>query len=438
MKGDFDYGYDPIGNRTESNVDGASPAMTYTTNAVNQYTATSDPESFTYDEDGNLDTDGLFKYAWDAENRLTAVQTKRTGDPVDGDTLVEFKYDYMGRRVEKTYSSRSGTSWIVQPGYPQRFVYDEWNVVLVLNDSGDSTRKYTWGLDLSGTIHGAGGIGGLLACEEPQAVGDPKRYWFMYDANGNVGQVLDATDTGNISIAARYEYDPYGNPIPIPQPPGPGPYADLNPIRFSTKWFDFETGLGYWGYRYYSPRLGRWISRDPIGEKGGLSLYAFVLNRPACRVDPLGESCKVYFKCSLAKSTPRGKCDMDCDYSCTETKRENVGGGMVTCDELPSPVTYTLSTGGEGGILCHLTEGLCGARESCASTKQHSQLYLHIDDPSRDCSRAACRNGCDSAYDTADVACDKLKGPLKSACKAAAKAARTTCYEGCNAWCKQP
>mgnify|MGYP003810981151 CR=1 FL=1 len=258
MKGDFDYGYDPIGNRTESNVDGASPAMTYTTNAVNQYTATSDPESFTYDEDGNLDTDGLFKYAWDAENRLTAVQTKRAGDPVDGDTLVEFKYDYMGRRVEKTYSSRSGTSWIVQPGYPQRFVYDNWNVILVLDGSGESKQKYTWGLDLSQGIHGVGGIGGLLASYE---VTSSKRYWYFYDANGNVGQILDADNlTGD--LAARYEYDPYGNVI------GPDPNADgnwqehatafalANPFRFSTRWFDAETGMHYYGHRYYLPKLG--------------------------------------------------------------------------------------------------------------------------------------------------------------------------------------
>ena len=80
--------------------------------------------------------------------------------------------------------------------------------------SNETIRKYTWGLDLSGTIHGAGGIGGLLACEE--TAGRPataKRYWFFYDANGNVGQVLDATNTNNITIAAKYEYDPYGNVI---------------------------------------------------------------------------------------------------------------------------------------------------------------------------------------------------------------------------------
>lgn len=193
----------------------------------------------------------------------------------------------MGRRVEKTYKIYSG-GWRVQSGYPIRFVYDGWNPVLVFKSDNSVKYKLTWGLDLSQSIHGAGGIGGLLACEEPQTVGDPKRYWFMYDANGNVGQVLDATDTSNITIAARYEYDPYGNPIPIPQPPGPGPQADLNPIRFSTKWFDDETDLGYWGYRYYSPRLGRWISRDPIGEKGGLNLLNYVRNHPCAYVDKLG------------------------------------------------------------------------------------------------------------------------------------------------------
>jgi len=65
--------------------------------------------------------------------------------------------------------------------------------------------------------------------------------------------------------------------------------ANTNPIRFSTKWFDPETGLGYWGYRYYSPRLGRWMSQDPIGEKGGLNLNGFVANSPNNAVDPLGQ-----------------------------------------------------------------------------------------------------------------------------------------------------
>ncbi|MGQ9652424.1 MAG: RHS repeat-associated core domain-containing protein, partial [Phycisphaerae bacterium] len=102
--------------------------------------------------------------------------------------------------------------------------------------------------------------------------------------HGNVGQVLDATNTGNITLAAHYEYDPYGNVIH-----SSGPYKDANPFRFSTKWFDEETSLGYWGYRYYSPRLGRWLSRDPIEERGGAHLYSFVANCPVTGLDPLGQ-----------------------------------------------------------------------------------------------------------------------------------------------------
>ncbi len=67
-----------------------------------------------------------------------------------------------------------------------------------------------------------------------------------------------------------------------------GPYAAENPFRFSTKWFDDETTLGYWGYRYYLPSLGRWINRDPYYERGGINLQACVRNRPTNAIDPLG------------------------------------------------------------------------------------------------------------------------------------------------------
>ena len=68
-----------------------------------------------------------------------------------------------------------------------------------------------------------------------------------------------------------------------------GTMAVSNPIRFSTKYRDNETGLYYYGYRYYSPSLGRWISRDPIDEQGGLNLYGFVNNDPVNYIDPLGK-----------------------------------------------------------------------------------------------------------------------------------------------------
>jgi len=209
----------------------------------------------------------------------------------------------MGRRVRKRVETYDGSSW--PETSDELFIYDGWNIVMVIdanasdvNATAAITRKYTWGLDLSGTIHRAGGIGGLLAAVETQGE-HQGTYWFFYDANGNVGQILDATSLQTIGIAARYEYDPYGNLIA-----SSGAYATANPFRFSTKWFDVETGLGNWGYRYYSPHLGRWISRDPIGEEGGLNLKAFVTNQPTNTLDALGlwKICRAGLKRAVAEA----------------------------------------------------------------------------------------------------------------------------------------
>jgi RHS repeat-associated protein len=62
----------------------------------------------------------------------------------------------------------------------------------------------------------------------------------------------------------------------------------LPPYRFSTKYTDGETGLVYYGYRYYAPEMGRWLSRDPIAETGGVNLYGFVRNDAVNQWDKLG------------------------------------------------------------------------------------------------------------------------------------------------------
>jgi len=71
--------------------------------------------------------------------------------------------------------------------------------------------------------------------------------------------------------------------------------ADANPYQFSSKERDTFTGFYYYGYRFYDPATGRWLSRDPINELGGSNLYAYCVNRPVDKVDYLGLDVFLYF-----------------------------------------------------------------------------------------------------------------------------------------------
>jgi RHS repeat-associated protein len=102
---------------------------------------------------------------------------------------------------------------------------------------------------------------------------------YLTDGNKNVIVLLD--DNGKFQ--AKYTYDPYGKLLN-----SQGPSADENPFRFSSEYFDDESGLVYYIHRYYSPELGRWLSRDPIGEKGGWNLYIVVNNNIIDKSDRFG------------------------------------------------------------------------------------------------------------------------------------------------------
>ena len=118
------------------------------------------PENYTYDLDGNLTQDGRWDYVWDAENRLTRM-TSRSGAPSGSVKRLEFVYDHQGRRIgKKVWNNTAGTG---DPALNQKLVYDGWNLIAVLYSSSSLLSSFTWGLDLSGSIQGAGGVGGLLA-----------------------------------------------------------------------------------------------------------------------------------------------------------------------------------------------------------------------------------------------------------------------------------
>ncbi|MCQ2331272.1 MAG: RHS repeat-associated core domain-containing protein, partial [Paludibacteraceae bacterium] len=153
-----------------------------------------------------------------------------------------------------------------------------WNVVLELVDhDGVSDRiEYYWGKDISGSLQGAGGVGGLLYLKRNGTIFVP-----IYDAYGNVMEYRAADG----SLAASYVYDAFGCTASQN-----GPLADAFRFRYSTKCFDAATGLYYYGKRFYSPALRRWFNRDPIEEDGGVNVYAFCRNNGVVYYDKNGNA----------------------------------------------------------------------------------------------------------------------------------------------------
>ena len=147
--------------------------------------------------------------------------------------------------------------------------------------TGVTTRRwFQWGADLSGTLEGAGGIGGLVGIIEEDGAGVVTRTLLpVQDGLGNITAVIDQA-TGR--TVAGYDYGPFGEPL------AESGEVDACPFRWQTKWYDAESQHYYFGYRHYDPRFGRWLSRDPLGEAGGFNLYAYCGNDPVNRHDPLG------------------------------------------------------------------------------------------------------------------------------------------------------
>jgi RHS repeat-associated protein len=233
-----------------------------------------------FDANGNLTNDSLHSLAYDAENQLTNVT-------VANNFKEDFAYDGLNRlRIKREYSW-SGSAWIKINEI--RFIWDG-DVIVQLRDSNNvPTLTLTRGLDLSGSLQGAGGIDGLLAMTD----GSGANYFYHADGNGNVTALIDAQE----NMVARREYDAFGRTINLS-----GNKAVVNPFWFSSQLHDETTDYYHYKYRVYSPIPQRWLNRDPIGEKGFealrnssqiamnnvVNLYLFVANDALNYADPLG------------------------------------------------------------------------------------------------------------------------------------------------------
>ena len=219
---------------------------------------------YQYDSEGNLTNDSKFAYTWNNENRLVEVKEEKSGSSV-----MKCRYDGQGRRRERiTYSDGVATT--------NRYVYHGWAVLAVLDGQNNTLETYTHGIDLSGSMGGAGGIGGILSMSVVSGL-QSTVYYYHYDAQGNVINVTDEDK----ATASTYTYSPFGQVLTKT-----GTFDSR--YQFSTKEYDTPGHLNYYGYRYYSPQLGRWPSRDPMGARGENNLYSSVGNDAIGQIDILG------------------------------------------------------------------------------------------------------------------------------------------------------
>jgi len=293
------FDYDAVGNR-------ATNGSLY--NGGNQLTEDAN-FTYTYDLNGNL-TRKTFKasgnhtdYTYDAENRLTKVEEFAAGASTPFATAT-YRYDGLGRRTEK-----------VGNGLTRRYVYDGEDILLEYDGTNVLQARYTHGPGIDEPIGmSRGGV----------------NYFYHQDGLGTVTDLTDSTG----ATAQSYAYDAYGNII---QQTGSGE----NPYTYTGRELDAETGLYYFRARYYDPRSGRFLQKDPIGFRGGINFYAFVGDNPIRFKDPFGRSCGAD-KCREEADKAYNKCIANIDKLETYYTAGCVVGSVVV------GVLTSLETGSVG------------------------------------------------------------------------------------------
>ena len=216
--------------------------------------------TYTHDANGNLTADATFLYQYDFANQLTNVIRKS-----DSAVVLQCRYDALGRRVEAIRADGTVDRYVYFPG--------SFLVLAVLDETNAPKEFYTRGPDLSGTLSGAGGISGILACTYSTGP-------VLYHHADLMGNVIALTDLSG-DCEATFRYTSLGQLATR--------MVSILPRHlFSSKEFDHASSLYYFGYRFYLPWMGRWINRDPLEENRGGNLYAFVKNNAIMYFDAWG------------------------------------------------------------------------------------------------------------------------------------------------------
>jgi RHS repeat-associated protein len=238
------YTYDIVGNRLSSL--GVSP---YNYNSSNELTSLPSG-SYTYDKNGNttVKPDGT-QYTWDYENRLAQVVLPGSGG------TANFKYDPFGRRIQKAFTQGSGTT-------TTNYLYDGKDLLEELDNAGNVLGRYTPGPRVD------------------QPLAELRASVNSYYEQDALGSTTSLTDTNGV-LANTYTYDSFGK---VTASTG----TISNPAQYTGRELDLESGAYFYRARFYDQNVGRFLSEDPIGFKGGINFYAYVNNRPTKYRDPLG------------------------------------------------------------------------------------------------------------------------------------------------------
>ena len=239
--------------------------------------------ALSYDNSGNLISDGRWNYKWNARQRLSEMETTEAaisaGAPKE---KYVYTYDWKHRKIKAQrylWNAETGENGAWALVSENRRYYDEWNLIYEVTENGytgTTSNKYYYGGDIANTVYSTGGTSGLRMAN----IGGTLVYVFN-NQTGNV-EALYRADSSN-ELLAEYEYTPFGETRKQS-----GELSTKNPLRYSTRYQEGNTGLYYYGFRHYSPVTKKWLSQDPIGEKGGYNLYQFAGNNPVSLIDSLG------------------------------------------------------------------------------------------------------------------------------------------------------
>lgn len=236
------YAYDPAGNRAASH---RGPVSVESGNRLTRQGA----DAYEYDARGNViasTVDGQpWTFEYDLRNQMVAAHGPSG--------TVRFAYDALGRRISKTTDSRQ-----------TRYVWcgEQLTREIITTDQRVLTRDYLY----------------QPSTYKPLAMRlGTDCYFFHTNHAGTPERISNAS--GKMVWSARYEsFGEAHIEVALVE----------NPLRFQGQYYDDETKLHHNRFRYYSPRIGRYLSVDPIGLLGGHNLYTYVGNDPVNRTDPLG------------------------------------------------------------------------------------------------------------------------------------------------------